>query len=77
MLQATVFMGPELVGSEKARAVMSWGQYPDDLDIHVLVSDATGLSCHMYYGNKNCYDSDGNEVVGLDYDNTDVSNFAI
>lgn len=56
------------------RVVLTWGEYPSDLDSHMfgpLVSDPT-QEFHVYYGDKTYYD-DGETQCFLDVD--DVSSY--
>ena len=62
------YLTPELKANEILRIVMSWGEYPTDVDLHVqgINSDA---GVHVFYSNK-VYSKDGNNVVTLDRDIT-------
>jgi len=43
---------------------MSWGERPQDLDIHALITDTSrGASCHLYFARKDC------GIATLDLDN--------
>lgn len=49
------------------RVVLTWGEYPSDLDSHLVGPTVDGDRFHVYYNNKNHYD--GNTLyVNLDVD---------
>lgn len=51
------------------RIVLHWGEYPKDLDSHVIGTRTDGSSFHTYFSNMNSYD--GEELVcNLDVDDT-------
>lgn len=52
------------------RVVLTWGETPSDLDSHLYCKSESGDNYHVYYSNKNGYDSDGNRVANLDVDDT-------
>jgi len=50
----TVFLTP-ILDYGNLEVVMSWGEHPQDLDIHALIQNpAKQEACHLYYGNKDC-----------------------
>jgi len=60
----TVFLTPNIEYG-KVQVVMSWGERPQDLDIHALIQspDGSGESCHVFYARRDC------ESATLDTDN--------
>ena len=60
---------PQLADNEALRAKVEWGEYPSDLDSH-LVSynvDTQSINWHIYFGNETPADANGT----LDRDDTD------
>ena len=57
-------MSPVLAEGE-TRIVLTWNEYPEDLDSHLVGSDF-----HVYYSDQNSYDSLGRHRVNLDLDDT-------
>ncbi len=51
------------------RVVLTWGQYPSDLDSHIVGPHPDGGKFHVYYESRNSY-SDGEKYVNLDVDDT-------
>lgn len=53
---------------DEYRVVLTWGEYPSDLDSH-LTGTIDGNSVHVYYNLKEAY-SDGEIIASLDHDDT-------
>jgi hypothetical protein len=51
----------------EARAVLTWGQYPMDLDSHLIGPRADGNRFHIYFENKTEYEN-GTRMADLDLD---------
>lgn len=60
-------------GGGAIRAVLTWGNSPSDLDLHVSgpVAGGGGGRFHVYYSNKRANDSTGDAYCELDIDDTD------
>jgi hypothetical protein len=54
----------------EVRAVLTWGQYPLDLDSHLIGPRANGYSFHIYFENKTEIEG-GTRMADLDLDDTD------
>ena len=54
-----------ILNEGEMRVILTWGQYPKDLDSH-MVGPAPGGRFHTFYHNKNYY------YNGMQYDNLDV-----
>lgn len=65
-------MSPEGEG-DTYRFVLTWGENPADLDSHIVGKRSDGTNFHVYYSNKNAYDTDGSRIVNLDVD--DVTSY--
>lgn len=65
-----VSISPNMEFTKDFRVVLTWGQNPSDLDSHLIGKLADGSSYHVYYSNKNGYDSSHNKVANLDVDDT-------
>lgn len=65
-----VSVSPNMEFTKDFRVVLTWGQNPSDLDSHLIGKLADGSSYHVYYSNKNGYDSSRNKVANLDVDDT-------
>lgn len=65
-----VSISPNMEFTKDFRVVLTWGQNPSDLDSHLIGKLADGSSYHVYYSNKNGYDSFCNKVANLDVDDT-------
>lgn len=55
-----------VLGAGETRIVLTWGERPSDLDSHLT----DGNNFHVYYWDKNYYDSSGRHRVNLDLDDT-------
>ncbi|NLY19418.1 MAG: S8 family serine peptidase [Clostridiaceae bacterium] len=60
-----------IIPEGQTRIVLTWGEYPRDLDSHLTGPSVNGRF-HVYYGNKTYY-QDGEKYVDLDRD--DVSSY--
>lgn len=60
---------PEIAGNQFL-ITLTWGEYPDDLDSHVVGTLSNGSTFHVYYHHTDEYD-EGINVCNLDYDDTD------
>ncbi|XKH50521.1 cell wall-binding repeat-containing protein [Chryseomicrobium palamuruense] len=60
---------PELLADE-LRVVLTWGEYPRDLDSHLKGTFNSGESFHIYFANKSYYGDSFLEAF-LDIDDTD------
>ena len=58
-----------VLNAGEIRVVLTWGQYPSDLDSHLHGPTPTGDTFHVYYSNKNNY-YNGTKYVNLDVDDT-------
>ncbi len=68
-LTVNVGLSEQLAGQEY-RAVLTWGEYPRDLDSHLLGQSTTG-SFHTYFGQKVARAFDSSRVIAqLDVDDT-------
>ncbi|MDR2664993.1 MAG: carboxypeptidase regulatory-like domain-containing protein, partial [Oscillospiraceae bacterium] len=54
----------------EVRAVLTWGQYPQDLDSHLMGPRANGSRFHIYFENKTETEN-GTRMADLDLDDTD------
>ena len=64
---------PKLNDGE-VRVVLTWGEYPLDLDSHMVTSSDDNNFLHTWYRNKNAYsnvNSNNEKVMNLDVDDTD------
>lgn len=53
------------------KAVLTWGEYPRDLDSHLIGSDGIDSPYHIYYVDKEANSADGSRVIAsLDHDDT-------
>lgn len=53
------------------RIVLTWGEYPDDLDSHVYGTYSNGNPFHVYYSHMYAYDTnDKTQICNLDIDDT-------
>ena len=61
--------------SGEMRVVLTWGEYPYDLDSHLL--SAANNTYHVYYSDKNQYreDEDGNTILVADLDTDDTDSY--
>lgn len=55
-----------VLSAGETRIVLTWNQEPRDLDSHL-----TGPGFHVYFTDKNGFDTNGNHRVNLDLDDTD------
>lgn len=53
------------------RVVLTWDEYPFDLDSHLSGITGDGTSFHVYYLNKEEYKPNGTLIANLDIDDTD------
>lgn len=71
---ASVALSPEgiTVDSGSVRIVLTWGEYPRDLDSHLFANYRSTSSqlFHTYFSNKNYYSSSSVRVANLDLDDT-------
>lgn len=67
---ANINMIPPTSSTTEYKAVLSWGEKPRDEDSHLVGSDGTSAPYHVYYGNKDAYDANGNRIAWLDHDDT-------
>lgn len=58
-------MSPVL-GEGETRIVLTWNEYPWDLDSHLVSQDF-----HVFFGDQNGYDAMGRHRANLDWDDTD------
>lgn len=58
-----------VISDGQTRIILSWGQYPSDLDSH-LTGPSTEGRFHVYYANKSYYENEVSHVQ-LDRDDTD------
>lgn len=63
-------ISPIMTFGKDFRVVLTWGANPSDLDSHLFGRPSDGSSYHIYYSNKNGYDSNGNKIANLDVDDT-------
>ncbi len=56
---------------DSLRIVLTWGEYPYDLDSHLFGPTETNEIFHTAYFDKNYYDQQGNLIADLDLDDTD------
>ena len=64
-------ISPYIELDDTLRIVLSWGEYPNDLDSHLTGCDSTGTNFHVFYANSNHFDADtNNNVANLDIDDT-------
>lgn len=56
--------------ADEIRLVLTWEEEPRDLDSHLEGTSATGSSVHVWFGDKQAEDSNGNAVAELDVDDT-------
>lgn len=57
-----------IINENEYRVVLTWGEYPSDLDSH-LTGIIEGKSVHVYYNSKEAC-SDGKIIASLDHDDT-------
>lgn len=58
------------IGDSSFRVVLTWGEYPSDLDSHMYKYDSSGnQQFHTWYSDKNSYSGNGLEA-NLDVDDT-------
>lgn len=69
MLTANNSLSP-IMTSNSYRVVLTWGEFPYDLDSHLLGTSADGTAFHIYFGNKIARRNDGTEIGNLDVDDT-------
>ncbi len=62
-----------IMTSNTYRAVLTWGANPSDLDSHLEGQAADGSSYHVFYSDRNGYDSNGDNIANLDVD--DISSY--
>ena len=55
--------------SNKIRIVLSWGEYPSDLDSHIVGKTKQGNNFHVAYYDK-VFNEEGESAVFLDWDDT-------
>ena len=65
---ADITLNPLLPDGEY-RIVLHWGEYPRDLDSHVIGTLSNGSSFHTYFSNMSSYDN-GALICNLDVDDT-------
>lgn len=58
-----------ILNEGEIRVVLTWGEYPSDLDSHMVGPTPAGDRFHVYYSNKNYY-YNGQTFVNLDVDDT-------
>ena len=58
-----------ILNEGEIRVVLTWGEYPSDLDSHLLGPTPDGEQFHVLYKDKNYY-YDGQKYVNLDVDDT-------
>ena len=63
-------ISPIMTFGKDFRVVLTWGANPSDLDSHLFGQQSDGSNYHIYYSNKNGYDSNGNKIANLDVDDT-------
>lgn len=51
------------------RVVLSWGEYPSDLDAHLVIKENSSTIDHVYYNDQNGY-YNGEHIANLDVDDT-------
>ena len=72
-LKQVFSISPYIQSDDTLRIVLTWGEYPADLDSHIAGSLANGSRFHVYYSNKNVYEEIDDESVNtanLDIDDT-------
>ena len=52
------------------RIVLEWGEYPSDLDSHLVGEFSDGKKFHVYFSSRNGYNSSGDLAANLDVDDT-------
>lgn len=58
-----------IIPEGQTRIVLTWGEYPKDLDSHLTGPGTNGRRSHVYYSNKT-YSQNGEKYADLDYDDT-------
>ncbi len=62
-------ISPELEAGEM-RVVLTWGDIPNDLDSHLALYVSEKRYQHIYFGDKEYYDTYTNKLYSLDHDDT-------
>ena len=57
------------ISAQQVRIVLKWGEYPSDLDSHLLGPTSDGSKFHTYFSNKKYYE-DEIKIADLDLDDT-------
>ena len=63
-------ISPIMTFGKDFRVVLTWGANPSDLDSHLFGQQSDGSNYHIYFSDKNGYDSNGNKIANLDVDDT-------
>lgn len=63
-------ISPIMTFEKDFRVVLTWGANPSDLDSHLFGKQADGSNYHIYFRNKNAYNSSNQKVANLDVDDT-------
>ncbi|KFI98912.1 carboxypeptidase regulatory-like domain-containing protein [Bifidobacterium subtile] len=66
----TISLTKPTASTTEYRAVLTWGEYPRDEDSHLIGTDGSESPYHVYYQDKEAYDSQGNLIAWLDVDDT-------
>lgn len=64
-----IVISPQL-SDQEIRIVLTWGDYPRDLDSHLEGTLSDGQGIHVYFGNKMEHDRQGEVCAQLDLDDT-------
>lgn len=73
----TIILSPVLVG-QVARIVLTWGEFPQDLDSHLTGPLSAGGRFHVYYSNNeiaNCGELDIDDTTSYGPETITISNF--
>lgn len=63
--------GTDNIPAGQLRIVLEWGEYPYDIDSHLIYTDGEEQNYHIYYSNKDAYDINSEKLANLDRDDTD------
>ena len=65
-----MYIMSEKLDSGQIRIVLTWGEYPRDLDSHLEGTTDSGRSLHVFYSAQRASDSNGDTIAELDVDDT-------
>ncbi|MBQ6772868.1 MAG: M4 family metallopeptidase [Synergistaceae bacterium] len=70
-----IILSPNAFTDNKYRITLQWDESPRDLDAHLIGILPDGKTFHVYYSNREAYDSSGSVTAVLDHDDTNGRGF--